>query len=100
MSHPEPISVSSLSYSRITSIRSGAKPAYFETQRHIIRTHAGNQYACKAHLLVGECLEVNVPDPADVRAVREAVVEQECQLVIALIVRDQVDDLIEAGRIL
>ena len=78
----------------------GCKACVLETQRHIIRTHAGNQYACKAHLLVGECLEVNIPDPADVRAVREAVVEQERQLVIALIVRDQVDDLIEAGRIL
>ena len=54
----------------------------------------------KRVLLCGERLEIHVPDPADVRAVRKAVIEQESQLVFALVVRDQVDDLVETRRVL
>ena len=58
----------------------GREARVLEAERHVIRAHARDEDARKAALLRGERLEIDVPDPADVRAVREAVVEQEASL--------------------
>ena len=80
-----------------TRIRAGSMPAYFS---RTASSGARLPLQVKRRIAAGEQLEVGVPDPGDVAAVGDLVVEHAEQVVLAGLERERAQHLVGAGRVL
>ena len=80
-----------------TTIRASCHERVFEPHGHVLSAGAGADDRADAAF---ELLEVDVPEPGDVRAVREEVVDGDEERALAVVGEDRAEHLAEADRVL